>query len=114
VRKRVSRARGGAEARIAREAAALRTDPVIRIRELTAALSDDDRQEIEQSGGVMTDDGGPPGKEEEDLTRAIGLDIDEWIDVATGAAVAARTEKWWRRRESNPRPRVRPRRTLHA
>src|SRR5688572_31519766 len=23
-------------------------------------------------------------------------------------------EKWWRRRESNPRPKARPRRTLHA
>ena len=52
------------EARIAREAAALRKEAVNRIQELTAAASDRDTQESERSGGVMTDDGGPLRKEE--------------------------------------------------
>lgn len=52
------------EARIAREAAALRKEAINRIQELTAAPSDRDAREAERSGGVMTDDGGPPRKEE--------------------------------------------------
>ena len=52
------------EARIAREAAALRKDAINRIQELTAAPSDRDTREAERSGGVMTNDGGPPRKEE--------------------------------------------------
>jgi hypothetical protein len=52
------------EARIARDAAALRKDAVARIEELTAASSDRDAGEAERSGGVMTDDGGPLRKEE--------------------------------------------------
>lgn len=52
------------ETRIAREAAALRTDAVNRIEELTAAPADRDTREAERSGGVMTDDGGPLRKEE--------------------------------------------------
>jgi hypothetical protein len=51
------------EARIAREAAALRKEAVNRIQELAAA-SDRDTRETERSGSVMTDDGGPLGKEE--------------------------------------------------
>jgi hypothetical protein len=51
------------EARIAREAAALRKEAVNRIQELAAA-SDRDTREAQRSGGVMTDDGGPLGKEE--------------------------------------------------
>jgi hypothetical protein len=51
------------EARIAREAAALRKEAVNRIQELAAA-SDRDTRETERSGGVMTDDGAPLGKEE--------------------------------------------------
>jgi hypothetical protein len=52
------------EARIAREAAALRNEAVNRIQELTAAPSDCDTREAERSGGVMTDDGGPLRKED--------------------------------------------------
>jgi hypothetical protein len=52
------------EARIAREAAALRKEAVNRIEELTAARADRDTPKTERSGGVMTDDGGPPRKEE--------------------------------------------------
>jgi hypothetical protein len=52
------------EARIAREAAALRREAVNRIQELTAAPSGRDTREAERAGGVMTDDGGPLGKEE--------------------------------------------------
>jgi hypothetical protein len=52
------------EARIAREAAALRKEAVNRIQELTAAPSGRDTREAERAGGVMTDDGGPLGKEE--------------------------------------------------
>jgi hypothetical protein len=51
------------EARIAREAAALRKEAVNRIQELAAA-SDRDTREAQRSGGVMTDDGGPLRKEE--------------------------------------------------
>jgi hypothetical protein len=52
------------EARIAREAAALRKEAVNRIQELTGAQFDRDTREVERSGGVMTDDGGPLRKEE--------------------------------------------------
>ena len=52
------------EARIAREAAALREEAVNRIQELTAAPSDRDTREAERSSGVMTDDGGPLTKDE--------------------------------------------------
>ena len=52
------------EARIAREAAALRQEAVNRIDELTAARSDRETREAERSGGVMTDDGGPIRKGE--------------------------------------------------
>ena len=52
------------EARIAREALALREEAVNRIHELTAAASDRDTREAERSGGVMTDDGGPLRKGE--------------------------------------------------
>ena len=52
------------EARIAREAATLRKEAVSRIRELTAAPSGRETQQMERSGQVMTDDGGPPSKEE--------------------------------------------------
>jgi hypothetical protein len=52
------------EARIAREAAALRNEAINRIQELTAAPSDRETREAERSGGVMTDDGGPLRKEE--------------------------------------------------
>lgn len=53
------------EARIAREAIALREEAVNRIRELTAAaVSDRDAHDAERSGGVMTDDGGPLRKGE--------------------------------------------------
>ena len=52
------------EARIAREALALREEAVNRIHELTAAVSDRDTRETERSGGVMTDDGGPLRKGE--------------------------------------------------
>ena len=51
------------EARIAREASALRDEALHRIQELTARSSDCDTRETERSGGVMTDDGGPPRKE---------------------------------------------------
>jgi hypothetical protein len=47
------------EARIAREAVALREEAVNRIHELTAALPDRDTREADRAGGVMTDDGGP-------------------------------------------------------
>jgi hypothetical protein len=52
------------EARIAREAAALRKEAVNRIQELSAAPSERETREDERSGGVMTDDGGPLSKEE--------------------------------------------------
>jgi hypothetical protein len=52
------------EARIAREAAALRKEAEKRIQELTTPPSDRDTREAERSGGVMTDDGGPLRKEE--------------------------------------------------
>jgi hypothetical protein len=52
------------EARIAREAAALRKQAIDRIQELTAAPSDRDTREAERSGGVMTDDGGPLRKDD--------------------------------------------------
>jgi hypothetical protein len=52
------------EARIAREAAALRKEALNRIEELTAARADRDTAGTERSGGVTTDDGGPPRKEE--------------------------------------------------
>jgi hypothetical protein len=51
------------EARIARQAAALRKDALHRIQELTAASPDRETREADRSGGVMTDDGGPPKKE---------------------------------------------------
>jgi hypothetical protein len=44
------------EARIAREAAALREEALHRIQELTAESSDRDTGEVERSGGLMTDD----------------------------------------------------------
>jgi hypothetical protein len=47
------------EARIAREAMALRTKAMIRIQELTAAPGDRDAREAERSASVMADDGGP-------------------------------------------------------
>ena len=62
--RRVARVERLGEARIAREAAALRKEAVNRIQELTAAPSDRETREAEQSGGVMTDDGGPLRKEE--------------------------------------------------
>ena len=34
--------------------------------------------------------------------------------LATSPTPSERSERWWRRRESNPRPRVNPRETLHA
>jgi hypothetical protein len=49
---------------VGRDAAVLRKDAVNRIQELTAAPSDREAREAEQSGGVMTDDGGPLRKEE--------------------------------------------------
>jgi hypothetical protein len=51
------------EARIARDAAALRKEAVNRIQELAAA-SDRDTREAQRSGGVLTDDGGPLRTEE--------------------------------------------------
>ena len=51
------------EARIAREAAALRKEALQRIQELTAESSDREMRDAERSGGVMTDDGGPPENE---------------------------------------------------
>jgi hypothetical protein len=52
------------EARIAREAAALRKEAEKRIQDLTTSPSDPDTREAQRSGGVMTDDGGPLRKEE--------------------------------------------------
>jgi hypothetical protein len=52
------------EARIAREAAALRNEAVNRIQELSAGPSERETREAERSGGVMTDDGGPLRKDE--------------------------------------------------
>jgi hypothetical protein len=52
------------EARIAREAAALRKEAVNRIQELSTAQSERDTRDAERSGGVMTDDGGPLRQEE--------------------------------------------------
>ena len=51
------------EARIAREAAALRKEANRRLQELTGTSAGRDAQEAERSGGVMTDDGGPPKHE---------------------------------------------------
>ena len=62
--RRVAHVQRLGEARIAREAAGLRTEAVNRIQELTGAPSDRDTREAERSGGVMTDDGGPLRKEE--------------------------------------------------
>ena len=45
------------EARIAREAAGLRTEALHRIQDLTAESFDRETREAERSGGVMTDDG---------------------------------------------------------
>jgi hypothetical protein len=47
------------EARIAREAMALRTEAITRIRELTSAPCDRDAREADRSASVMSDDGGP-------------------------------------------------------
>jgi hypothetical protein len=52
------------EARITREAAALRKEAVNRIQELSTAPSERDTREAERSGRVMTDDGGPLRKED--------------------------------------------------
>jgi hypothetical protein len=52
------------EARIARDAAALRNEAVNRIQELSAGSSERETREAERSGGVMTDDGGPLKKDE--------------------------------------------------
>ena len=62
--RRVSHVERLGEARIAREAAALRKAALHRIQELTAESSDRETREAERSGGVMTDDGGPLRKEE--------------------------------------------------
>jgi hypothetical protein len=58
------------EARIAREAAALRKEAVTRIQELTAAPPDRETREPERSGRVMTDDGGSLRKKTEKSHRA--------------------------------------------
>jgi hypothetical protein len=47
------------EARIAREAPALRTEALNRIQELTTAPCDHDTREAARSEAVMADDGGP-------------------------------------------------------
>lgn len=47
------------EIRIAREAAALRSDAVQRIEQLTAADSDRGTSEGDSPGAAVTDDGGP-------------------------------------------------------
>ena len=62
--RRVAQVERLGEARIAREALALREEAVNRIHELTAALPDRDAREAERAGGVMTDDGGPLRKGE--------------------------------------------------
>ena len=52
------------EARIARDAAALRNEAVNRIQELSAGSSERETREAERSRGVMTDDGGPLKQDE--------------------------------------------------
>ncbi len=58
------------EARIAREAVALRREAMSRIQELSAAPCDRDTREAERSASVMTDDGGPIGNNQEPINLA--------------------------------------------
>ena len=58
------------EARIAREAVALRREAMTRIQELSAAPCDGDTREAEQSASVMADDGGPIGNNQEPINLA--------------------------------------------
>lgn len=58
------------EARIVREAVALRREAMIRIQELSAAPCDRDTREAERSASVMADDGGPIGNNQEPMHLA--------------------------------------------
>ncbi len=58
------------EARIAREAVALRREAMTRIQELSAAPCDRDTREAERSASVMADDGGPIGNNQEPIHLA--------------------------------------------
>ena len=58
------------EARIAREAVALRREAMTRIQELSAAPCDRDTREAERSASVMADDGGPIGNNQEPINLA--------------------------------------------
>jgi hypothetical protein len=60
------------EARIAREAMALRTEALTRIQELTSAPCDRDAREAERSASVMADDGGPIENDQEPIQLAGG------------------------------------------
>jgi hypothetical protein len=55
------------EARIAREAVALRGEAMTRIHELSGAPCDRDTREAERSASVMADDGGPIGNNQEPM-----------------------------------------------
>ena len=61
------------EARIAREAVALRREAMTRIQELSAAPCDRDARETERSASVMADDGGPIGNNQEPIHLAGAL-----------------------------------------
>jgi hypothetical protein len=58
------------EARIAREAVALRREAMTRIQELSAAPCDRDAREAERSASVMADDGGPIANNQEPIHLA--------------------------------------------
>ena len=60
------------EARIAREAMALRTEALTRIQELTSAACDLDldAREAERSASVMADDGGPIENSQETIQHS--------------------------------------------
>jgi hypothetical protein len=60
------------EARIAREAMALRKEALTRIQELTSASCDPDAREAERSASVMADDGGPIGNNQDPIQLAGG------------------------------------------